>query len=174
MELADVLDSKSSGSDTVRVRPPPPAPKSPPHPFRVRRAFSSRVKGLNPVTKRQLCDCVWRYPNLILRPTNSPNGGSDSPLQTSRTLSGADGFFFPRQRSEPRHEVTAFGAVKLHLPTNNPPNGGSDSPPQTSRTLSGCGGLFRPASKVRIPSRSDCVWRCKTSSPDQSSAKRGF
>ena len=26
MELADVLDSKSSGSDTVRVRPPPPAP----------------------------------------------------------------------------------------------------------------------------------------------------
>ncbi len=28
MELADVLDSKSSGSDTVRVRPPPPAPKS--------------------------------------------------------------------------------------------------------------------------------------------------
>ena len=27
MELADVLDSKSSGSDTVRVRPPPPAPK---------------------------------------------------------------------------------------------------------------------------------------------------
>ena len=28
MELADVLDSKSSGSDTVRVRPPPPAPNS--------------------------------------------------------------------------------------------------------------------------------------------------
>ena len=28
MELADVLDSKSSGSDTVRVRPPPPAPKN--------------------------------------------------------------------------------------------------------------------------------------------------
>ncbi len=28
MELADVLDSKSSGSDTVRVRPPPPAPKT--------------------------------------------------------------------------------------------------------------------------------------------------
>ena len=27
MELADVLDSKSSGSDTVRVRPPPPAPE---------------------------------------------------------------------------------------------------------------------------------------------------
>ena len=26
MELADVLDSKSSGSDTVRVRPPLPAP----------------------------------------------------------------------------------------------------------------------------------------------------
>ncbi len=29
MELADVLDSKSSGSDTVRVRPPLPAPKIP-------------------------------------------------------------------------------------------------------------------------------------------------
>ena len=28
MELADVLDSKSSGSDTVRVRPPPPAPNT--------------------------------------------------------------------------------------------------------------------------------------------------
>ncbi len=27
MELADVLDSKSSGSDTVRVRPPLPAPE---------------------------------------------------------------------------------------------------------------------------------------------------
>ncbi len=27
MELADVPDSKSGGSDTVRVRPPPPAPK---------------------------------------------------------------------------------------------------------------------------------------------------
>ena len=27
MELADVTDSKSVGSDTVRVRPPPPAPK---------------------------------------------------------------------------------------------------------------------------------------------------
>ena len=26
MELADVLDSKSSGSDSVRVRPPLPAP----------------------------------------------------------------------------------------------------------------------------------------------------
>ncbi len=29
MELADVLDSKSSGSDTVSVRPRPPAPKEP-------------------------------------------------------------------------------------------------------------------------------------------------
>ena len=29
MELADVLDSKSSGSDTVSVRPRPPAPKNP-------------------------------------------------------------------------------------------------------------------------------------------------
>ena len=28
MELADVLDSKSSGSDTVSVRPRPPAPRS--------------------------------------------------------------------------------------------------------------------------------------------------
>ena len=28
MELADVLDSKSSGSDTVRVRPPLPAPNN--------------------------------------------------------------------------------------------------------------------------------------------------
>ena len=28
MELADVLDSKSSGSNTVRVRPPPPAPRN--------------------------------------------------------------------------------------------------------------------------------------------------
>ena len=28
MELADVLDSKSSGSDTVSVRPRPPAPKN--------------------------------------------------------------------------------------------------------------------------------------------------
>ncbi len=27
MELADVPDSKSGGSDTVRVRPPPPAPQ---------------------------------------------------------------------------------------------------------------------------------------------------
>ena len=30
MELADVLDSKSSGSDTVRVRPPLPAPTKKP------------------------------------------------------------------------------------------------------------------------------------------------
>ena len=29
MELADVLDSKSSGSDTVPVRPRSPAPKRP-------------------------------------------------------------------------------------------------------------------------------------------------
>ena len=30
MELADVPDSKSGGSDTVRVRPPPPAPRQSP------------------------------------------------------------------------------------------------------------------------------------------------
>ena len=30
MELADVSDSKSDGSDTVRVRPPLPAPKKEP------------------------------------------------------------------------------------------------------------------------------------------------
>ena len=34
MELADVPDSKSGGSDTVRVRPPLPAPtKNSPLPF---------------------------------------------------------------------------------------------------------------------------------------------
>ena len=31
LELADEADSKSVGSDTVRVRPPPPAPKKNPH-----------------------------------------------------------------------------------------------------------------------------------------------
>ena len=31
MELADVLDSKSSGSDTVPVRPRSPAPEKNPH-----------------------------------------------------------------------------------------------------------------------------------------------
>ena len=31
LELADEADSKSVGSDTVRVRPPPPAPEKNPH-----------------------------------------------------------------------------------------------------------------------------------------------
>ena len=33
MELADVLDSKSSPGDRVRVRPPPPAPSEQPKPL---------------------------------------------------------------------------------------------------------------------------------------------
>ena len=51
MELADVLDSKSSGSDTVPVRPRSPAPR-----FRgveqlvARRAHNPEVAGSNPVS----------------------------------------------------------------------------------------------------------------------------
>ena len=48
MELADVLDSKSSGSDTVRVRPPPPAPK---------KAFAYASAFFNLI--RPLDDSLW-------------------------------------------------------------------------------------------------------------------
>ena len=40
MELADVLDSKSSGSDTVSVRPRPPAPEK----STLRRAFFNEIR----------------------------------------------------------------------------------------------------------------------------------
>ena len=43
MELADVLDSKSSGSDTVRVRPPLPAPKKQPYFVRLFLFFTKQL-----------------------------------------------------------------------------------------------------------------------------------
>ena len=48
MELADVLDSKSCGSDTVSVRPRPPAPKKNDQP-RVGLSFLSRWPEREPI-----------------------------------------------------------------------------------------------------------------------------
>ena len=52
MELADVLDSKSSGSDTVRVRPPLPAPK--------KRQVSREL-----VVFRYICLCPLEYTGKV-------------------------------------------------------------------------------------------------------------
>ena len=58
MELADVTDSKSVGSNTVRVRPPPPAPKEA-TPQRVWLLLVSVVWGIlrsRTAGKQVLCD----------------------------------------------------------------------------------------------------------------------
>ena len=64
MELADVTDSKSVGSNTVRVRPPPSAPKS--------------VTPLNEWGYTFLCVGGWENPQLAGRARMHDSGRSKS------------------------------------------------------------------------------------------------
>ena len=70
MELADVLDSKSSGSDTVRVRPPLPAPKKGTHsvPFFVFGAHLIFLQSSHSFSKGQ-----WRAIAMLFEKMDQSN-----------------------------------------------------------------------------------------------------
>ena len=50
LELADEVDSKSIGGDTVRVRPPPPAPRKTRQEILSGLSLIPKVRGSNPAT----------------------------------------------------------------------------------------------------------------------------
>ncbi len=74
MELADVPDSKSGGSDTVRVRPPPPAPL--------------RRVGLLRIHLRIHCGIFGVLAQLGERYTGSVEVSGSIPLYSTTTNSG--------------------------------------------------------------------------------------
>ena len=60
LELADEVDSKSIGGDTVRVRPPPPAPRKTRQVFPVWSFFDSVIsKGVEPLGCAVKQTCQW-------------------------------------------------------------------------------------------------------------------
>ena len=60
LELADEVDSKSIGGDTVRVRPPPPAPRKTRQVFPVWSFFDSVIsKGVEPLGCTVKQTCQW-------------------------------------------------------------------------------------------------------------------
>ena len=75
MELADVTDSKSVGSDTVWVRVPPPAPKRKRRPMGVF-FFLVPVGNAEPVQRVSLCPDETRKETLTVSfHTILPSGG---------------------------------------------------------------------------------------------------
>ena len=83
MELADVTDSKSVGSNTVRVRPPPSAPK------KAGLCLNRHSPAfLVPGGELALCgsckDARWRSHKVAAR-CSDPNGRNSTPRHTSAT-----------------------------------------------------------------------------------------
>ena len=82
MELADVTDSKSVGSNTVRVRPPPSAPKIMPR-STSGALFLVRREG-EPATCGSCMDARWRSHKVAAR-CSDPNDRNSTPRHTSAT-----------------------------------------------------------------------------------------
>ena len=91
MELADVTDSKSVGSNTVRVRPPPSAPKIMPR-STSGALFLVRREG-EPATCGSCMDARWRSHKVAAR-CSDPNDRNSTPRHTSATTNRHSPAFF--------------------------------------------------------------------------------
>ena len=111
MELADVTDSKSVGSNTVRVRPPPSAPKIIPR-STSGVLFLVRREG-EPATCGSCMDARWRSHKVGARTRRPKRPQFDTPLQF-RSLNKRGIIFWCGGRENPQLAGKAWMPYKMN------------------------------------------------------------
>ena len=111
MELADVTDSKSVGSNTVRVRPPPSAPKIIPR-STSGVLFLVRREG-EPATCGSCMDARWRSHKVGARTRRPKRPQFDTPLHF-RSLNKRGIIFWCGGRENPQLAGKAWMPYKMN------------------------------------------------------------